>query len=336
MNVEKSLFDQVASFENLHLAFQECSRGKRGKSGYQKYLFPYGERLKTCEQELKRTKTYRWCGYREFYVHDPKKRLVMAAPFKDRIVHTAIHRIIEPLIDPLLGSRSFACSIGRGNRAAVLRLINQLQNMGPKRYCIKLDVKKYFQSISHRILFDKIMSPLPDDSLKTLLYDLIRSHEKYNDLNRGIPIGNLTSQIFANFYLSELDQAACHLLDLNYLNDDYEVDNAYIRYMDDLVILTRDKKKAFHVANELISIAHKKLELNIPEEKKVPLSSDPIPFLGFVLSHDTQRTLRRNERKFKKKVKRLKRRQAPLSYLAQVNLSYESWSDIAQLNNKKG
>lgn len=324
-----SLFDKISSFENLVCAFQECSRGKRSKSGYQKYLFPYGERLKACELELKKTKTYHWGSYREFYVHDPKKRLVMAAPFKDRIVHTAIHRVIEPILDPLLGSRSFACRIGKGNRAVVLRLIHQLKLMGPQRYCIKLDVRKYFQSISHQILFNKLMKALPDDSIGPLLYDLIRSHQEYSKINRGIPIGNLTSQIFANFYLSEIDKAACTLLGINYHKDEYEPDTGYIRYMDDLVILTRNKESAFTVANKLIEIAENSLELNIPHEKKVPLNCDPIPFLGFVLSHDQQRVLRRNERKFRKKVKRLKKREVPLSYLAQVHLSYESWREIA-------
>lgn len=260
----------------------------------------------------------------------------MAAPFKDRIVHTSIHRILEPLLDPLLGARSYACRIGKGNRAAVIRLIEQLRRMGPHRYCIKLDVKKYFQSISHPILYDKLTRTLADETINKLLKDLIQSHERYNEINRGIPIGNLTSQIFANFYLSEIDQLACNLLDLDFYTDHQESEAFYIRYMDDIVLLCRDKKMAFSIARTIMSHAHQKLELYIPEEKMVPLSNDPIPFLGFVLSHNKQRILKRNERKFKKKVKRLKKKSRPPSYMAQVYLSYEAWKEITHIYNQLG
>ena len=145
-----ALLDQVSDYENIYPAFWECARGKRGTYEFQRFLYNYGEKLKAMELELKKTGSFRWGGYREFYVYDPKKRLVMAAPFRDRIIHAAIHRVIEPILDCGLGVRTFACRHGRGNRKAVLRLRKQLMNMGQQRYCIKLDVQKYFQSISHR------------------------------------------------------------------------------------------------------------------------------------------------------------------------------------------
>lgn len=326
----QSLFDQVCSFENLCLSFYQCSKGKREKNGHQKFLFAYGERLKSIENELKETHTYNWGGYREFFVHDPKKRLVMAAPFKDRIVHTSINRVIEPILDPTLGQRSFACRIGKGNRSAVLRLYRQLRLMGSHRYCIKLDVKKYFQSVPHEKLYQRLISFLPDDTLNQLLWDLINSHSEYNKVGKGIPIGNLTSQIFANFYLSSLDERACELLSLDFYNDHHETETSYIRYMDDMVILTRDKKSAFAVANELIDFANKELLLTIPSSKKVHLANDPVPFLGFVLSHDFHRVLRRNERKFRKKVKRLRQKKALPSFEAHVIQSYMAWREIPE------
>lgn len=132
---EKMLIDEVSSFENLVDAFHICSRGKKSKHGYQKFLFNYGEKLKSIEQEIKSTLNFKWGNYRHFYVHDPKKRLVMAAPFRDRVVHTAIHKIIEPIVDQELGCRTFACRTNMGNRNAVIRLTEQVNNM-ENYYCV--------------------------------------------------------------------------------------------------------------------------------------------------------------------------------------------------------
>jgi RNA-directed DNA polymerase len=310
------------------MAFTECSRGKRKSMGYKNFLFAYGEKLKSIELELKSSNDYKWSTYRDFHVYDPKKRLIMAAPFKDRIVHTAIHRVIEPIIDPYLGSRSYACRTGMGNRNAVVKLFEQLKFMGEKRYCIKLDVRKYFESIEHNILLNNFFRYLPDDSTHKLLRGLVSSHEKYRDKKRGLPIGNLTSQLFANFHLRDFDYFACELLNLNFYEENHPKENFYIRYMDDSVILTRSKEKSFMVANALIKFATEKLELNIPNEKKVILANDPIPFLGFVLNEKEYRTLRRNERKFGNKLRRCVKNNVPYSKRAQIIGSYEAWRNL--------
>lgn len=325
---EKMLIQRVSNFENLLIAFYDCSRGKRRKEGYQKYLFNFGEKLKHIEEEINKTNNFKWGGYREFYVHDPKKRLVMAAPFRDRIVHTALHRVVEPIIDPSFGCRTFACRTGMGNRKAAVRLQKQLSIMGKNRYCIKLDVKKYFASIDHKILFHSFMSLLQDNSLEKILWSLIKSHEDYNLKGKGIPIGNLTSQLFANFYLSLLDRKACELLEIDFFEDKYERDASYIRYMDDMVILANDKKRALRVASELVSIANRELKIEIPTYKYVVLANDPVPFLGYVLNEEGGRPLRRNERKFTKKIMRLKKKGFDLSYRAQVIQSYEAWQNL--------
>lgn len=325
MNEAKTLLEQVSSFENLFAAFQECSRGKRSKRGYQNYLFAYGEKLKGIENELKKSKTFQWSGYREFEVYEPKKRLVMAAPYRDRIVHTAIHWILFPIIDPTMGVRTYACRYGMGNHNAATRLLDQLRLMGKKRYCIKLDVRKYFESIPHEIFLSRFLAKIEDRSLDELLKGLMASHARYSDLKRGIPIGNLTSQLFANFYLSSLDAIACEKLGIDFHEDKKEIHAFYIRYMDDLVIVANSKEDAFEVAMTLVKYARKDLELNIPPEKIVVLSNDPIPFLGFVLDENGHRPLRRNERKFVKKLKRATKQGVSSSYKAQMLQSYESW-----------
>jgi hypothetical protein len=328
MSEQPCLLDRVGSFENLFSAFRECSKGKKSKDGYRKYLFAYGEKLKSIEREIQCTNSFRWGGYREFFVHDPKKRLVMAAPFRDRIVHTAIHRVIDPIVNELLGARTFACRKGMGNRKAAERLLKHLKVVGRDRYCVKLDVKKYFESIPHEKLFKKVMAALPDPSLRVLLESLIASHERYRFKKRGIPIGNLTSQLFANFYLREVDQLICARLGISHTQDPGPEASFYIRYMDDMVIVADGKQRAFEAAHAALDFVHGELELEIPQYKVMPLAGDPIPFLGFVHSELGYRPLRRNELKFIKKIKRLNRKGAEMSLKAQMIQSFEAWQKL--------
>jgi retron-type reverse transcriptase len=331
MNSAVKLLEAVSSFENLHAAFLECSRGKRAKAGYQNFLFRHGEKLKSIEQELHTTGNFRWSGYRDFFVYDPKKRLVMAAPFRDRITHTAIHRIMFPLIDPTLGIRTYACRYNMGNSHAALRLLEQLRLMGKERYCIKLDVRKYFESIPHSVLLKKLSESLPDKSINPLLESLLTSHPRYRDLKRGIPIGNLTSQLFANFYLSSVDRLACEKLNISFAEDKKEKHGHYIRYMDDMIILADTKDQAIDTATALVSHASHDLELSIPPEKFMVLGKDPVPFLGYVMSESGYWPLRRNERRFEKKMKRATSQGATLSLKAQMLQSYESWQELEKI-----
>lgn len=298
------LLEKIANFENLCKAFDECSQGKRSKCGYRNFIFNYGEKLLCIEDELMRTGNYKWGAYRKFYVHDPKKRLVMAAPFRDRIVHTAMHRILEPQFDKTLGCRTFACRVGKGNRNAVVRLNKQLKEMGKDRYCVKLDVSQYFASIDHAVLYENFTSYLSDKSINPLIWSLLNSFPKYAQMGKGIPIGNLTSQLFANFYLSKLDQLATSRLGIKFHEDLSEKTNCYIRYMDDMVIISQRKADVIETAN------------------------DPVPFLGFLVNGESCVPLRRNERKFVKKMNRLKRKGEDYSYRAQVLLSYEAWQKL--------
>ncbi len=325
---KERLIDKVCDFENLYEAFRLCSRGKRQKGGRQHFLFNYGEKLKSIEQEITATHDFKWFGHREFYVYDPKKRKIMAAPFRDRVVHTAIHEVLNPLFDQGFGCRSYACRVGMGNRAAAIRLQKQLAIMGKNRYCVKLDVEKYFASINHEILYKKLLNNLRDTSLNKILYGLIKSNKHFNSLSMGIPIGNLTSQLFANFYLSEVDKKACELLNIDFYEDKFERHAMYIRYMDDMVIIANTKERAIKTATELVHFAKKELKLDIPSNKYVTLANDPVPFLGYVLDSSSYRILRRNERKFEKKINRLQKQNYNMAYLAQVHQSYQAWRKL--------
>lgn len=323
-----NLLAQVAEFTNLYQAFRQCSRGKKQSAGYQVFLLNYGEQLWAMHQELATTGNYHFASYREFFVHDPKKRLIMAAPFGDRVVHTAICQVIFPILDALIPKCSYACRPQMGNYHALQRLRAQLKLMGQQRYVIKLDVRQYFASIPHGPLLALIDQALPDQSLTPLLASLLASHPHYRQLQRGIPIGNLTSQLFANFYLASLDQLACSLLAFDPSAPPHP-NGAYLRYMDDLVIIGATKAQALASAQALIEHATEKLELAIPPNKFMPLANDPVPFLGFVLASDYYRPLRRNLHRMDKRRQRWGQSGWPsLSLRAQVEQSFQAWCNL--------
>ena len=300
--------------ENLHAAYRECARGKRATAGFHKSVFGLGERIMRMQQALKRNR-YQWGGYRHFYVYDPKRRLVMAAPFMDRVVHHAIHRHIEPILDAMLSDSVWACRHGRGNRAAVLAVMTYLKALGPDRFTMKLDVEKFYDTINIKILHEKVMAVLPDQSLGPLLWSLLNSHPEFSARGFGIPIGNLTSQLFANFYLSTADQVA-----LAHLKQ-----GRVFRYMDDLVLVGPDKAEIMAASWAVCGHVKEHLKIDIPFFKMVPLGRDPVPFLGFVIDHSGYRILARNKRRFAKKLRRLSAAKAKPSLVAQVALSFDAW-----------
>jgi len=250
------------------------------------------------------------------------------APFMDRVVHHALHRKLEPLIDPLLSDSVFACRKGKGNRNAALALLSFLQTIGSERFAIKIDVSKYFNSIDHRVLKNSLIQVLPDSSINGITDSLLESDQKFSETKMGIPTGNLTSQLFANFYLKPVDEIALKALECPYYwkEKDQNSDTFYIRYMDDIVLVGRNKGKVLDAVDLTIGYAIDKLKLNIPIRKRMPLGKDPIPFLGYVLNHDGYKILSRNKRRYKNKIKLLEKKKKSPSSIAQVKTSFEAWS----------
>lgn len=316
MSEQKSLLRQVSEFSNLYRAFVRCSRGKRNSRDYLKIFFPIGEHLTRIQNELTNN-CYSWGGYREFWVHDPKKRLIMCAPFLDRVVHHAICQIIEPIIDPVIPPCVYACRKNKGTRTAVLNLHSALKKYGESRFVMKLDVEQYFASIDHNVLLKRLMLHLPDTSLENLLRNLLDSHPDFYRRGKGLPIGNLSSQLFANFYLVTADQIGIS-----------QLGGGYFRYMDDIVLLGRDKSRVLDAACLICEHAENELLLKIPFQKRMPIGKDPVPFLGFVVGHTGCRVLSRTDRRFRKKLVRQSLAGACASQLAQMQASFESWARV--------
>jgi retron-type reverse transcriptase len=227
------LYDRIISFDNLLLAASKAQKGKRFKDSTALFNLDLEKELVRLHDEL-RTLRYRHGGYRDFSVFDPKRRLISAAPYRDRVVHHALCNIIEPIFETTFISDSYACRQGKGTHAAVDRYTEFARK---NTFVLKCDIRKYFQSIDHAILLERIERRISCIRTLWLIRKVIGSRTDEtcafyfdgDDLftplerRRGIPIGNLTSQFFANVYLDGFDHYVKEVLRCKY----------YIRYADD-------------------------------------------------------------------------------------------------------
>ena len=249
--------------------------------------------FRSLHREL-RNKIYRHSNYTDFYIKDPKLRHIHKAEVKDRVVHHAVYRILYPIFDKSFIFDSYSCRNNKGTHKAVLRLVSFARkgskNFTKPYYYLKCDIKKFFDSVGHKILIECLKIKINDADALLLLEGIIGSFGK--DEGRGLPLGNLTSQLFANIYLNELDQFVKHNLKIKY----------YIRYCDDFLILDSDRE---HLAN-LVSIIEKflqtKLKLSLNQNKVfISKLSQGIDFLGYVvLPHYRVLRTRTKKRMFKK------------------------------------
>lgn len=309
--ITESLLDEIAAFDNLETAFYQCLQGKRKQLSPQVAFLKMDAYLEWVQGLILSGEKYPWGRYRKFYVSDPKRRMVASAPFVDRVVHRAIYNIINPLLDGRLIENSFACRHGKGNARAVVKL-HELLRLNPERYVVKLDVRKFFASIHHGRLLGKLLTYLPDDSCAGLFKGLLKSHPEYR-VGVGLPLGNLTSQIFANFYMHNLD---------DFLMEHLE--GRYLRYMDDLVLICSDYEHARRLVAEVVGRS-KNEKLKFPVRKRLWLGKNAVPFLGFLVSDQVIRPLNRNRRRVRRKLSEKIRHGALPSEVAQSLMSYNAW-----------
>ncbi|GIL17078.1 MAG: hypothetical protein BroJett040_08290 [Oligoflexia bacterium] len=306
-----TLLQEIADLENLESAFHLCLAGKRSKYSPQLAFLQLDAYLERLHHMILSGQNYPWGPYKEFYISDPKRRLVSSAPFIDRVTHRAIYNVISPLLDGRLIENSFACRDGKGNGRAVKKLVHLLRET-PDYYVVKIDVKKFFASIHHGRLLGKLCAYLPDDSCAGLFKGLLRSHPDFRH-GVGLPLGNLTSQIFANFYMHNLDDLISDRLD-----------QRYIRYMDDLVLVCRSKAQAQKIIAEVMALA--KIEkLTFPSKKRVWIGNGKVPFLGFLVGPEETLPLNRNRRRVGRKIREKYKRGFSPSKIAQSLLSYRAW-----------
>jgi retron-type reverse transcriptase len=238
-----NLWDSLISWENLVHAARKARRGKRSRYSVQIFEFQLEKALLHLQTEL-RQQTYRPGRFSTHWIYEPKKRLISAAPYRDRVVHHALMNILEPILDQHFHSNSYACRKNKGTHKAADRL---QQLMKSNRYVLQCDIQKFFPSIDHEVL-KSLFRRLIKDARVLALMDLIvdGSNDQPSEVlwfdgddlfsplehRKGLPIGNLTSQWFANWYLNGLDHFITSRLGLG----------AYVRYCDDFILLNNDKE----------------------------------------------------------------------------------------------
>jgi len=218
------LFQRIVERDNLLLAYHQTAGGKRSRQEVRKF----GERLADWLEEVPRRLSdgsFEFGRFHQFIIRDPKERIITAPCFEERVVHHAIMNVCEPLLDRWLIADTYACRLGRGREAAVERAATFCRTAS---WCLKLDVRKYFDSIPHAPLLRLLDRRFKDPQLCALFEAIVVSFRGTQGV--GLPIGSLMSQHFANFYLSWFDR---------FVKEQLRV-RAYVRYMDDVLILGND------------------------------------------------------------------------------------------------
>ena len=232
-------------------------------------------------------------AYRMFRIFDPKERNICVAPFRDRVVHHAVHDVVEPLIDKNFIFDSYACRKGKGTHGALDRAQSFLR---ANDFCFHGDIKKYFPSIDHGILKTIIRRKIADKEILTLMDHIIDSASNlYTSKEEiGLPIGNLTSQFFANLYLNELDRFVKVDLKQRY----------YIRYMDDFLVFSNDRAVLDEIKGKIRDFLREELNLTLHETKsQIFAVSGGITFLGFRLFKNRRRLATKNVLRVRRRIK---------------------------------
>jgi len=300
-----NLWCQITCFENLFEAYKEARKGKRYRDDVLNFSYNLEENLINLQNKLL-WKLWRPGKFRSFYVYDPKKRLIQAPPFQDRVVHHALVKIIEPLFERKFIYDSYACRKGKGIHAATLRLqafLRRAKRNWRNVYVLKADISKYFPSINHNRLIQIIARTIRDKNTLWLCERIIKDcgYEV-----KGIPVGALTSQLFANIYLDQLD---------HYLKDDLGI-KYYLRYMDDFVILERAKPELRELLYRIEEFLACKLLLCFNPKTSISPTNKGVDFAGYRTwaTHilPRKRNVKRARRRLKKLARLYSRKLIPL------------------------
>lgn len=319
-----NLQEQICEWGNLRLAYQNASRSKRGRSATAAFEMLLADNLLELQKELKE-QICQPGGYTSFYIHEPKKRLISAAPFRDRVVHHALCTITVPYFEKLFIPDSYANQKGKGTHRA-LDCCTQFARR--YKYVLQCDVKQFFPSIDHIVLRETLGKMLPDESAMWLIERILASgrgvlSEEYemvyfagDDLfavnrPRGLPIGNLTSQWWANCYLNPFDQFVRREMGCR----------GYLRYVDDFLLFS-DSKRELMGWRERILRRLERFRLTLHEEFAYPKPvTEGIPFLGFQIFPEHRRLKPRKGYAFRGKLSHLMR----IAPQEKIKASLQGW-----------
>ncbi len=306
------MYSQLYAWSNLLLAYRLAAKGKRGKQAAAQFEHRLEDNLLALQADL-RTENYRPGGYISFYIHEPKRRLISAAPFRDRVLHHALCNLIEPIFERSFIANSFANRVDKGTHRALTTCQNYARRYP---YVLQCDLAQFFPSIDHAILRQVLAKKMRDPHVLGLIDKILASGagiltQDYDmtwfagdDLMaafrpRGLPIGNLTSQFWANCYLNSFDHFVQRRLHCP----------AYVRYVDDFLLFSHDKAVLIAWHDAILQYLSR-LRLSLHAGAHPQPVSEGIPFLGFRVFPQRRRLKRRKGVYFARKWRGLLRQYA--------------------------
>ncbi len=303
-----NLWEELTSFENLLGAAKLAARGKRKRSDVANFALDLEGELVRLRRELMEER-YQPGEYQSFQINDPKPRMISAAPFRDRVVHHALTMILEPIFERRFSKDCYACRKGFGTHRALDRA---REGVRQQRYVLKCDVRKYFASIDHDILKGLLAAVVKCKPTLRLAGKIIDGSNRQEEIvhyfpgdnlftpferRRGLPLGNQTSQFFANLCLDPLDQFVNRILK----------PRCYVRYVDDFLLFGDSKEELRQMRDEIvILLANLRLAIH-PQKSRVYRSSEGVTFLGWRIFPERMRLVRENVIRFRRKMRVLLR-----------------------------
>lgn len=287
----KNLYQLIPTHENLLEAFRKAAKGKQTNRQVIQFRSDFDANIRILQSQLL-NKNPAIGQYHFFVVRDPKVRTICAASFPERVLHHAIMNVCEPFMDSFAIYDSYACRKGKGNRKALARA-----QQFAKQYSwfLKLDIRKYFDSISHFIALRLLSRRFKDTDLLVLFQKILDTYHKQP--GKGVPIGNLISQHLANFYLGGFD---------HWLKEVRKI-KAYVRYMDDFILFAHDKSVLKAELKEIENFLKNKLDLTLKQNIQLNQTYRGIPFLGFRVFPNHIRLLPQSRKRFSKRLQEYER-----------------------------
>ena len=304
-----NLWNKITDLDNIYPAYKKARKGKSWQNTISRFDDDLDENIFNI-RDLLIEKTFTTSSYIEKTIYEPKQRIIYKLPFNpDRVVQHALMNVLEPIWSSVFIHDSYACRIGKGIHAASRRTMDFIRAAGTGAYCLKMDIRKFYPSIDHDILFEIVQRKIKCPDTLWLLEDIIYSIPG----GKNVPIGNYTSQWLGNLYMNELDR---------YLKHEHKIRH-YIRYCDDFILLHQDKRFLGKMADEIKCFLADKLALKLSKNDIFPVHQG-IDFLGY--RHFSDHILVR-----KSTAKRIKRRMRGLSgRLARGEISSDQYrSSIA-------
>ena len=326
----RNQFDKNLTYEKLLDAHNKSKKGKGRRIELIKFNLKQEEYIMWLYEQLKNG-TYKHGGYTEFYVTEPKRRKIEKSNYIDRIVHRwVVDNFLLPYFATQFIYNSYACIKNKGMHRSAFYVQDSMRKAKRKwgdYYIIKTDVSKYFDSIDKKILINILERKIKDKKLMWLIKEIIYAQPR----EKGIEIGNYTSQIFANIYLNEVDQFIKHKLKVKY----------YARYLDDSVMMVQTKQEAKEILRQVEEFLDKELKLKLNDKTQIFKGKQGVNFCGYKINEYRLKLRDKGKRRLKNKVKKLEmkvKKGEMTSKDAKVflagHIGYITWADVYNLTNK--